>query len=133
MATIIYKKFIKKDANQQKSPGQVPSVPACNHQRSISDASDIPLADFHTPREKNIPQAIDKDFSSDGDDSCEICRYEKKALRKYRWKIIAGLCLPFLIQALDSTIIAGALPYIASDFRMCLFQALCLECLINLK
>jgi hypothetical protein len=124
MATIIYKKFIKKNAKQQKAPGQATT---CNHQRAISDASDIPLTDLHTPREMHIPRAIDKDFSSDGDDSCEICRYEKKALRKYRWKIIAGLCLPFLIQALDSTIIAGALPYIASDFRMCSLPILHLE------
>ena len=28
-----------------------------------------------------------------------------------------GLCLPFSVQALDATIIAGALPFIASDFR----------------
>lgn len=30
--------------------------------------------------------------------------------------MIAGLSLPFLIQSLDTTIIAGALPYIASEF-----------------
>ncbi|SPO06506.1 related to putative multidrug transporter [Cephalotrichum gorgonifer] len=40
----------------------------------------------------------------------------KKAMRKYRWKIIMGLAAPFLLQALDTTIIASALPSIAQDF-----------------
>ncbi|TVY94372.1 Efflux pump [Lachnellula willkommii] len=114
MATILYKKFFKKDSSQQASPSQTPS---CNHQRDTSDASDTPLTELHTRREKDIPRTIDTSFVSDGDDACEVCRYQKKALTKYRWKVIIGLSCPFLVQALDSTIIAGALPYIASDFR----------------
>ena len=39
-------------------------------------------------------------------------------MRIYRWKLIAGLSLPFSIQALETTIVAGALPFIASDFSM---------------
>jgi len=115
MATIIYKKFFKKDSNQQKSASQAPS---CDHQRSTNDTSDIPLAKLRSGREESVPRDIDKNFSSDGDTSCEVCQYEKKALTKYRWKLIIGLFLPFLVQSLDSTIIAGALPYIASDFRV---------------
>ncbi|CAK7263292.1 hypothetical protein SEPCBS57363_000491 [Sporothrix epigloea] len=42
---------------------------------------------------------------------------ERLAARKYRWKIIAGLILPFALQALDVTIVASALPWIATDFR----------------
>ncbi|TVY40815.1 Efflux pump [Lachnellula subtilissima] len=114
MATILYKKFLKKYSSQQTSPSQ---TPPCNHQIDTSNASDIPLAEPHTRREKNIPRTIDRSFVSDGDDACEVCRYQKKALRKYRWKVIVGLSCPFLVQALDSTIIAGALPYIASDFH----------------
>ncbi|KAI9744122.1 MAG: hypothetical protein M1818_002274 [Claussenomyces sp. TS43310] len=41
---------------------------------------------------------------------------EKKAARIYRWKIVIGLLLPSALQALDVTIIASALPFIASDF-----------------
>jgi hypothetical protein len=41
---------------------------------------------------------------------------EKKRKRKYRWKVLLGLALPFALQALDMTIIASALPYIATDF-----------------
>jgi len=37
-------------------------------------------------------------------------------MRIYRRKLIAGLFLPFSVQALETTIIAGALPFIASDF-----------------
>ncbi|CAG9949374.1 unnamed protein product [Clonostachys rosea f. rosea IK726] len=40
----------------------------------------------------------------------------RKSIPKYRWKIILGLVFPFALQALDSTIIASALPWIASDF-----------------
>ncbi|KAJ5469636.1 hypothetical protein N7539_009254 [Penicillium diatomitis] len=42
---------------------------------------------------------------------------EKKRRRTYRWKIIFGLFAPFCLEALDTTIIASALPYIAQDFN----------------
>jgi hypothetical protein len=41
---------------------------------------------------------------------------EKKRRRIYRYKIIFGLFMPFTLQALDTTIIASALPFIANDF-----------------
>ena len=41
---------------------------------------------------------------------------EKRAMRKYRWRLIVGLYLPATVQALNTTMIAGALPFIASDF-----------------
>jgi hypothetical protein len=44
---------------------------------------------------------------------------EKKRRRVYRWKIIFGLFFPFALQALDTTIVASALPYIAKDFGTC--------------
>ncbi|KAK4177899.1 major facilitator superfamily domain-containing protein [Triangularia setosa] len=42
---------------------------------------------------------------------------EKSLRRKYRLKIILGLFLPYTLQALDTTIIASALPSIVSDFN----------------
>ncbi|KAL2128679.1 hypothetical protein VTI74DRAFT_8838 [Chaetomium olivicolor] len=42
---------------------------------------------------------------------------EKKRRRKYRLKLILGLFLPFTLQALDTTIIASALKFIADDFH----------------
>ncbi|CAH0022055.1 unnamed protein product, partial [Clonostachys rhizophaga] len=46
---------------------------------------------------------------------CPQCQAASQ-YQKYRWKIILGLVFPFALQALDSTIIASALPWIASDF-----------------
>ncbi len=47
---------------------------------------------------------------------------EKRRRRKYRLKIIIGLFAPFTLQALDTTIIASALKFIADDFRaLCFF------------
>ncbi|KAM6511675.1 hypothetical protein FALCPG4_016676 [Fusarium falciforme] len=47
---------------------------------------------------------------------CQSCKTERREQLKYRWKIILGLFLPFAISALDVTIIASALPWIADDF-----------------
>jgi hypothetical protein len=33
----------------------------------------------------------------------------KKAARKYRWRLIGGLFVPAIVQALNTTLIAGAL------------------------
>jgi hypothetical protein len=43
-------------------------------------------------------------------------KIQKRKRRQYRIKIIFGLVAPFALQALDTTIIASALPYIAKDF-----------------
>lgn len=43
---------------------------------------------------------------------------DKKRRRVYRWKIVFGLFFPFALQALDITIVASALPFIAKDFGM---------------
>ncbi|KXX80371.1 Vacuolar basic amino acid transporter 5 [Madurella mycetomatis] len=43
-------------------------------------------------------------------------RAEKKRRRRYRLKIILGLFAPYTLQALDTTIIASALKFIADDF-----------------
>lgn len=50
---------------------------------------------------------------------------DKKRRSAYRWKLIAGLCGPFALQALDTTIIASALSDIATEFRT---FYLCLSC-----
>ncbi|KAF8863934.1 MFS general substrate transporter [Acephala macrosclerotiorum] len=100
MATIIYKKFFKK----------TPSRPnPCEHQRS-------PRCQCDTLEEakasKNRMQTTEMDGSR-----CPICKDEHRRMRIYRRRLMAGLFLPFLVQSLDSTIIASALPFIASDFH----------------
>lgn len=41
---------------------------------------------------------------------------ESHRRRSYRWKIVLGLFAPFTLQALDTTIVAAALPTIAEKF-----------------
>lgn len=47
---------------------------------------------------------------------------EQRRKRAYRWKIVIGLFAPFTLQSLDTTIIASALPFIASDFSKSTYQ-----------
>lgn len=42
---------------------------------------------------------------------------ERHRRRVHRWKLILGLFAPFMLQSLDTTIIASALPFIAADFQ----------------
>jgi hypothetical protein len=49
---------------------------------------------------------------------CEICAAEKSAARKYRWKLLLLLLPGFFVASLDLTIVATALPFIASHFGM---------------
>ncbi|KAE8371080.1 major facilitator superfamily domain-containing protein [Aspergillus bertholletiae] len=51
------------------------------------------------------------------DEKCQVCKKQKHDMRVYRWKLIAGLFLPFTLATLDLTIVATALPSIASHFN----------------
>jgi hypothetical protein len=123
MATIfLYKKFFKKTSNEPKHPKQ---KRLCIHQRTSDDTSDAVQelssfhgdpSDTHGSHEKVPTSQIDGPPISDARIPCDICKQDKKAKRVYRRKLILGLFLPFIIQGLDTTIIAGALPFIASDF-----------------
>jgi hypothetical protein len=68
------------------------------------------------PKKKTQPTCSHRSESSI--DPCPTCKADNRARTKYRWTIILGLFLPFSLQALDVTIIASALPFIAADFRM---------------
>jgi hypothetical protein len=123
MATIfLYKKFFKETSNEPKQPKQ---KRLCIHQRTSDNASDVvqELSSFHRDPSDNqdshekVPTShIDGPPISGVRIPCDICKQDKKAKRVYRQKLILGLFLPFIIQGLDTTIIAGALPFIASDF-----------------
>jgi hypothetical protein len=41
---------------------------------------------------------------------------EKRRRRIYRWKLIASLFLPYMLATIDLTIVATAVPFIASHF-----------------
>ncbi|KAI2625255.1 MFS general substrate transporter [Hypomontagnella submonticulosa] len=47
---------------------------------------------------------------------CLRCKAEERAATKYRWKLVLCLLMPYALQALDVTIIASAVPWIAADF-----------------
>lgn len=108
----------EKPQKQAKQTKQGKPIKLCDHQRevTIDSYSGMPteMSDFST-----TPKPVEnepKDPSS-AIGPCVVCKAEKRAARIYRWKLIAGLFFPFTVQALDTTIVAGALPFIASDFR----------------
>lgn len=47
---------------------------------------------------------------------CEVCVAEKRAARKYRYKLLFLLLPGFFTSSMDLTIVATALPFIASHF-----------------
>lgn len=75
--------------------------------------------DKEEPRDEIQPEAkkCRHRAAESNTEPCDTCKSERRAQLKYRWKIILGLFLPFAISALDVTIIASALPWIADDFN----------------
>ncbi|KAI2632382.1 MFS general substrate transporter [Hypoxylon sp. NC1633] len=55
-------------------------------------------------------------YETSKEGKCLQCKAEERAAFKYRWKLVLCLILPYALQALDVTIIASALPWIAADF-----------------
>jgi hypothetical protein len=107
----LYKKFYKSEkalTEQKSAQGET-----CQHRRNTSSNSDIELTSptviLHGGKPREPSALVDAS-------SCNICKEEKRAMTKYRMKLMGGLFFPFLVQTLDSTIIAGALTFIASDF-----------------
>lgn len=111
--------------------GKKKSPPSCVHQLEAS------LEDPQVTKAKDLggnhisPASVAED-TQDGlnvltqvntsEEQCQTCRKKQLAARRYRIKIIVGLFFPFALQALDVTIIASALPWIASDFRRFAFE-----------
>ncbi|KAK4235818.1 major facilitator superfamily domain-containing protein [Achaetomium macrosporum] len=84
--------------------------PSNDHDRVHSDTS------YHSPAAEDQSKVRKPDPKAEDTETPEE-RAEKARRRKYRLKIIAGLFLPFTLQALDTTIIASALKFIADDFH----------------
>lgn len=110
-----YKEHQAREAEQQKSAGRIGSSgqdrASWDEARGLTASSDglgVPAPYEPSPiaaQDETEPEQMADD------------RAEKKRRRTYRLKIILGLFLPFALQALDTTIIASALKFIAEDFR----------------
>ena len=99
MCLYLYRRYRKRQQQQQNDPQQTQSKQkpeaksngkACPH-RTAAEAA----------------QASQK---------CLPCASEKSAARKYRWKLLLLLLPGFFLASLDLTIVATALPFIASHF-----------------
>jgi len=124
MAYLLYK-YLRREGSRPCEPRE--------HERPMSQSSGSPLELSYLPGARRGADSGIEEISSGQPivekphnqaaserktvDPSVICDQDKKAASRYRWKLIAGLCLPFSVQALDATIIASALPFIASDFR----------------
>lgn len=102
MAYWLYKKIRdrKRTSGEQHLLGPYPQ----NH-----DRNEAPAGAHSNNNEASKPEPPPEDFLRD--------KEAQKAARVYRWRLIGGLFLPATVQALNTTLIAGALPFIASDFN----------------
>ncbi|KAB5582509.1 major facilitator superfamily domain-containing protein [Coniochaeta sp. 2T2.1] len=100
--TLIRKARKNRAAGTTKSPAD----PPCQHQ-------------LETPTNQNGANQITDGSTTQAaqPSKCPTCRDEKRQARTYRWKLILGLIFPFALQALDVTVVASALPWVAVDFN----------------
>ena len=91
--------------------------PPCQHQlealRDANESNQAPVQCSTPTSPETEPQAATQDAHPS---KCPTCLHERRLARTYRWKLILGLIFPFALQALDVTVIASALPWIAVDF-----------------
>ena len=108
------KKKYAQRGQQQIQPETEPvggsSQPGRNATKDAGNGDETDAVDTSEGRLNREPRIQNED------ESPSVDLVEKKRKRKYRWKIIFGLMTPFTLQSLDMTIIATALPYIATDF-----------------
>jgi hypothetical protein len=101
---------------RSKSGGEKKPKPLCQHRLQLSqsapadDASSNERTSLKTEDQSILPQSA----SQDG--PCHLCQQQRRHDRIYRWKLICGLTLPFILSTLDLTIVATAVPTIASHF-----------------
>ena len=112
---------IDKNTNASTRPfrpcAHIPSSKTTVIELMASEKTELPEAGRDRPRltrKETIPIVT---IEATGVQPCQKCRDEKLAARNYRIKLIIGLFFPFAIQALDTTIVASALPWIAFGFQ----------------
>ncbi len=94
-------------------------VPLCEHQLATTNGINGTNGDalLHEKGSKSEVQQIPD--GERGRKHCPECAAEKKRARTYRRKLIFSLMVPNMMASMDITIVATALPTIASHFSMC--------------
>jgi hypothetical protein len=93
---------------QQRQAAKSSLAPVENGKRTTESLPGSTQAHQESHTNSNISKAPKKD--------CAQCKLEKSAARKYRWKLLFCLLPAFFDASLDLTIVATALPQIASHF-----------------
>ena len=121
MAYYLYNK-IKAHRQQASTGSQQSAHEMMSAEQQVSPTRLTEEQPSHNRDSTNRPESQEKIHgqgrSENHDEAPEetITAEEKKTANRYRWKLVIGLVLPFSVQALDVTIIASAIPFIASDF-----------------
>ena len=100
----------KNAARRAQAAAHAPGAPAEHDASTTGSAGEAGHDVAPAAKDKDAPKA----------EPTPEARAELKAVktrrRKYRWKLIAGLVLPFFLASVDLTIVASALPFVASYF-----------------
>lgn len=102
-----------------KSGGE--TEPLCQHR--LQSSQPAPAADDGLSTERTSIKTEDQQIlpqsapGPEGDSKCHLCQQQCRHDRIYRWKLICGLTLPYILSTLDLTIVATAVPSIASHFH----------------
>ncbi|ROV97972.1 hypothetical protein VMCG_07069 [Cytospora schulzeri] len=101
-------------------PLQQRSEPGTGYVATTPETSTSFEAPSTTPIDKNHRPTTTTRDSKSKPKKPELTPEEKAERHRrqvYRWKVVIGLFAPFLLQSLDTTIVASALPFIAEDFN----------------
>jgi hypothetical protein len=107
---LLYRAFARRNAATPQSAGQQPNgAPSENIKEPVTAQRESQDQGQSTDENKK-GQEKEKDVPS------SECKEETRRRRRYRWKLIFGLFLPYFLASVDTTIVATALPTIASHF-----------------
>ncbi|OAX79319.1 hypothetical protein ACJ72_06365 [Emergomyces africanus] len=120
--------FIKKKIQARRHPEdeseKARNKRPCRHQRNQSpntelDSVRLDEAGEHDPANKTLLSAPypAPEPSHHPNGPCLKCKKDKHDARVYRSKLIAGLIFPYFLASIDLTIVASAMPFIASHFN----------------
>lgn len=113
--------FIRKKIHARQHPKSTDQKRQCPHQwqnqNQESELGPVRLGNEHDPVDAALlsdrypaPEQIQPNGP------CQKCKEEKHDARVYRSKLIAGLVFPYFLASVDLTIVASAMPFIASYF-----------------